>query len=634
MLGPQPWPLPAPPSNRIDNTINQAAAVLSGPPGLTAVPAPRSSALPSDKAAANEDLGAPGREVTPTPRTDSSVPVDNVASNESDSCAAPSPDAAAESTVAASAAAAALAAAAAPAAAPSAIAVAAPDKLDDVSQAESSAALSVVPSEAPAEAAALSAANVASCHQTEDAKPQAVEATTGTSSSSSNASNNGGAGLSPDAPVFVPNFRGSKDGANGASDDDVLAILPPYHRAWLREGVKNEETGEWYPYFVGKLKSFSKSSGYGFVSCAQTYSQWGCDIFIHKSQVMTPWHLGQPCEFGIQVNSRGQPQACQVFWLPRLPEPKAQHGPLPSKSVVAAASSEEASSNGMKEPDAAAGSSSTDGNVEKSQPQASQKVVERFLGTLKSFSPAQGYGFISCDEFHARHKRDVYFDKSQLPASSYFDRHAVEFSVVYNKHGHPQARDIEWNPIPLGCKMEDNAAGARSFTPSTMERLRKLRNHLNKKELELAVIAAIDMQGQMNKAPGKDSETSPVDFVKYVLDRLAKPEEAVVEIKDFIRMLLLLMLAKMLRRPVNSAARTAQLVEWFLACSTHVEPNVHDESMKQFPQVVDQIKVNLQYAARENPEATRDSKVCEPLANAMRDLLAKAKTYGAHARKQ
>lgn len=598
MSGPQPWPLPKPLSSRAENKA-EAPSVASGAPGLAPPPAPcLSTSSPAEQAPAALAVAAPpGLELPPAPRLNDAPTTESVASTEPDDKSAKAKSTYADGPVEE--------AVTAPPRGQ------APPEGGDPKVAPPAAPVPAFAQGAPVDqAAAASPAAAAS-------SPEPVD------------SDSGGVELSPDAPIFVPGSSFPLDGAAG--EDDVLSRLPPYHRSLLREGIKNQETGEWYPYFVGKLKSFSKSSGYGFLACAQTYSQWRCDIFIHKSQVMTPWHLGQPCEFGIQVNARGQPQACQVFWLPRIPEPKAQQGLLPAKGMVVSDAPLGASNTVMKEPDAAAGASSTDGNAEKPGV-APPKVVERFLGTLKSFSPVQGYGFIACEEFYVRHKRDVYFDKSQLPESPYVDRQAVEFSVVYNKHGHPQARDIEWTPIPLASKEEDHPE-APSFTSSTIARLKKLRTHLNKEELELAVIAAIDMQGQTNKAPGKDSEQSPVDFVKYVLDRLAQPEEAVLEIKDFIRMLLLLMLAKMLRRSANMPARTAQLVEWFVACSKHVQPSIEDESMKQFPQVVDQIKVNIQHAARENPTAQR-SEVSVPLSMAIRELLAKARTYGTQARER
>lgn len=488
---------------------------------------------------------------------------------------------------------------------------------------------SVPPPAVPAAAvpaAAVPTAAVPAAEAASEPAPAASEPGTGSTangaSSSSAAGSSGAVELSSDAPVFVPGSgTATQESQDGTDEDDMLPKLPPYHRSLLRHGMSDLVTSEWYPFYVGRLKSFSKSAGYGFLACAQTYGQWRCDIFIHKSQVITPWHIGQPCEFGIQVNNRGQPQACYVNWLPRLPEGRL--APMPN---AASPTQEDAASTATRERPEVPRPVTLPGDVPADASAGPPPPPERHLGTLKSFSLAQGYGFIASDALYTAHKRDVYFDKSQLPENPYYERQAVEFTVVFNKHNHPQARDINWNPIPVGVREEEvpQSASAQSFSQPAMEKLRKLRAHLNKNESELAIIAAIDMQGQTQKTPVTQEETNPVDFVTYVLDRLGKAEETVVDIKDFIRMLLLLMLAKMLRKP-RAQWRTWQLVDWFVACATTIQPTIKDEAMKQFPEVVDQIKINLHAAVRENTDAGQDQKVSGPLNDAMRDLMAKAK---------
>jgi cold shock CspA family protein len=78
-------------------------------------------------------------------------------------------------------------------------------------------------------------------------------------------------------------------------------------------------SGEWVAYYVGSLKSFNNRTGYGFLECEMARTDWGSDVFIHKNFVPTPWNLGQPVEFAVTTNSRGQAQAVDVNWLPRLP---------------------------------------------------------------------------------------------------------------------------------------------------------------------------------------------------------------------------------------------------------------------------------------------------------------------------
>lgn len=65
----------------------------------------------------------------------------------------------------------------------------------------------------------------------------------------------------------------------------------------------------------------------------------------------------------------------------------------------------------------------------------------RFNGHIKSYNAKQGFGFIECPEIAAVFGRDVFLHKAQFG-----DRKVgveVTFKVEPNKHGMPQARDLE-----------------------------------------------------------------------------------------------------------------------------------------------------------------------------------------------
>merc|ERR1740123_238431 len=128
--------------------------------------------------------------------------------------------------------------------------------------------------------------------------------------------------LSAEAPVFVPGGSTAPAdgvaGQDGADDSDVRARLSPNHQLMLRQGY-HTMTGEWVAYHVGRLKTYNTRTGYGFIECAQSYTNYGADVFIHKNSMMNPWHIGQPVEFAVVINGKGQPQATDVNWLPRSP---------------------------------------------------------------------------------------------------------------------------------------------------------------------------------------------------------------------------------------------------------------------------------------------------------------------------
>jgi len=476
--------------------------------------------------------------------------------------------------------------------------------------------------------------------------------------------------LSAEAPAFVPVASVQADGGEGVAGD-VRAMLPRSHRELLRQGY-HALTGEWVAYHVGRLKSFNNRTGYGFLECAQAYTDYGADVFIHKNSMMNPWHIGQPVEFAVVVNGRGQPQATDVNWLPRLPTmPKSSTVTPPAPPLVsvgvAVASNEEspalsggedvssavsnaagappasnrtAAAGAAMDADAAAGGTQAQGMSAASQPVSRNAAVStdpRRLGTLKSFSPAQGYGFIACEEVFSNYQRDVYFDKSQLPSNNWHFGQTVEFVVIHNARGHPQARQIDWDPVPSLQQAQEPGAGVfggtatstsggpnqRMHSTHTVSNLRKLLRHLHESQQETAVVQAINLQGGSN-ASGGGSEVdvdTDIDYVTFVLDRLGPEAEAVPKIKDFVKMLLLLMLAKMLRSQIHPT-RCQQNIRWFDALSQTIEPAA--ESVREhFQSVVEQINNQLQSAHREN-QTLREDKQLPVLQAAFRQLQSKS----------
>eukprot|EP00429_Kryptoperidinium_foliaceum_P064354 CAMPEP_0176064774 /NCGR_PEP_ID=MMETSP0120_2-20121206/32311_1 /TAXON_ID=160619 /ORGANISM="Kryptoperidinium foliaceum, Strain CCMP 1326" /LENGTH=558 /DNA_ID=CAMNT_0017398355 /DNA_START=34 /DNA_END=1710 /DNA_ORIENTATION=+ len=485
--------------------------------------------------------------------------------------------------------------------------------------AASAGAAATTPATVPAASAAVAGSG---------ASDGAAAAADGTSSAASGGTAGGskGGNLSADAPVFV--FGGLSAVPPGGDESDILARLPPGHRNLLR-GYFEDETGACMSYYVGRLKSFNNRTGYGFLECAQSKTDWGADVFIHKKYVLNPWHIGQPIEFAVTLNSRGQPQASDVKWLPRLREagqpvvqprvfgrpggislsaaatgtvtgsPPVADRPAPPGLEQQGPSPEAVAAGEPKATDASAASAAP--AVPPPRPQEPRR-----LGTLKSYVPAQGYGFIACEELFAQHQRDVYFDKSLLPLPHTGWRYGmvVEFTPYFNSRGQPQARSIDWDPIP---QVPDRGAAVgagpampssqRTFTGATLDKLRKLLRLIHEQQRETAVVNAIDAQG--GAAGGADPDIDrDVDFVCFVLDRLGPEKEAAALIKDFVKMLLMLMLAKTLRTKL-SRERCEQLVRWFEALSSTIEPS-SEGVPEHFKGVVDQIASHLLNAPKDN----------------------------------
>jgi len=428
--------------------------------------------------------------------------------------------------------------------------------------------------------------------------------------------------LNADAPAFVPG--GDSGTGLAATEDtdesDVISRLPNAHKMMLRQHFM-AANGECITYYVGRLKSYNNQNGFGFIDCKQSKEAWGVDVFIHKNFVPQPWNIGQPIEFAVTLNGRGQPQAVDVNWLPRLPEaPKP--APTGAPTLAAMAGRLAAPGGGV----AFAGAAYTGGTGDSadataasaappglSSPQRApvQNKVERYIGTLKSYAVAQGYGFVACEELFQAHKRDVYLDRSQVPTEGWRLGMCLEFATTFNQRGHPQARSVVWDPIPLvpgmpgvrsGAQGTGSGADQRVFNTSTLSKIKKLLGHLSdpseKEQREVAVVTAIDFQG-VTAAKDSDAIDRDIDYVAFVLDRLGdNMTEAASCLKDFVKMLLLLMIAKMLRGQ-HMLERCKSLISWFKVLTETINPH-SDNVATHFKDVSQQIHGHVDSALRDN----------------------------------
>ncbi|CAE7222227.1 unnamed protein product [Symbiodinium sp. CCMP2592] len=362
---------------------------------------------------------------------------------------------------------------------------------------------------------------------------------------------------------------------------------------------------------VGTLKSYNVRNGYGFLECRQAKQDWGVDVFIHKNNVPTPWLLGQPVEFAVQVNTRGQPQAYDCLWLPRLPPQgnKVTPGTVPALPGAGPYSAGSSSSTALALVD----------ERKPPQPKVPKMSDEpRRLGTLKSFSQTHGYGFVECGETKACYSRDVYLDKTQMRENSAWQwGQLLEFSVSVNDRGNPQAQNVNWEPVPIMSGSPSSVpAWKRTYNEKTVDQLKRLLKLLYEKNPETAIVSAIDLQGG-SSGPGSAAQPAPeappdadVDYVFFVLDRLENKEEVLGAIKDFVKMLFILMLSRMLR----------SMVHFFRLFGTDCQPQAlaqaiqtNSEPVKQHFQVaegeaccsfdldvVKQINTHIQNAAKDN----------------------------------
>eukprot|EP00930_Biecheleria_cincta_P024426 TRINITY_DN17485_c0_g1_i1.p1 TRINITY_DN17485_c0_g1~~TRINITY_DN17485_c0_g1_i1.p1 ORF type:complete len:247 (-),score=48.57 TRINITY_DN17485_c0_g1_i1:179-919(-) len=76
-----------------------------------------------------------------------------------------------------------------------------------------------------------------------------------------------------------------------------------------------------------------------------------------------------------------------------------------------------------------------------------RKVDERwFVGSIKSYSTAKGFGFIQCNESFSEYQADVFLHQNQVKyflGGKAYEGDKVRFNLEMNKQGKPQARNVE-----------------------------------------------------------------------------------------------------------------------------------------------------------------------------------------------
>merc|ERR1740121_1408460 len=171
--------------------------------------------------------------------------------------------------------------------------------------------------------------------------------------------------------------------------------------------------------YVGVIKSFNTAKGIGFVDCAEVQEKFGCDVFLHASQILNDEEVGDVIQFTIQLGRLGQPRA---------------------KDIQAIGSVQD-------------------------QDMATQNIDPNqvYTGMVKSYNGEKGFGFIACAETYAQFGSDVFMHKDQVQGINIGD--SVKFTLRLSIKGQPQAKDLE----KAEAAGQDLAAGApqEPFAPIT-----------------------------------------------------------------------------------------------------------------------------------------------------------------------
>lgn len=249
--------------------------------------------------------------------------------------------------------------------------------------------------------------------------------------------------------------------------------------------------------YSGTVKSFNAKAGYGFVECPEIKQAFGNDVFVHWAQ-MGSITQGSQVSFAVFVNKDAKPQAFDMLEAGTMPS----YGKSKGKSGQQASKGAEKGSWGADkgkgawgakgadfgqtpawEPPAAfgkksplmmdmnqliemganatagggtwkpsftpgAGKGAAKGGKERGDaPPTSEEIPgltdERFVGTVKSFSWSNGYGFIISEEVSSKFEENVQVFVHQGQIGSFGVGDEVSFEVFLNKNRKPQAKKLE-----------------------------------------------------------------------------------------------------------------------------------------------------------------------------------------------
>merc|ERR1712048_878608 len=66
--------------------------------------------------------------------------------------------------------------------------------------------------------------------------------------------------------------------------------------------------------FRGKVKSYFKEKGYGFIDCPQAHAMYGRDVFMYKKEIPDEDKIspGTEVSFNVKMNDQRMPQAIDI----------------------------------------------------------------------------------------------------------------------------------------------------------------------------------------------------------------------------------------------------------------------------------------------------------------------------------
>mmetsp|Transcript_24647 Transcript_24647/g.70127 ORF Transcript_24647/g.70127 Transcript_24647/m.70127 type:complete len:428 (-) Transcript_24647:56-1339(-) len=209
--------------------------------------------------------------------------------------------------------------------------------------------------------------------------------------------------------------------------------------------------------FVGVIKSFNPTSGWGHITCEQTEQIYGKDMFYMKSQLPGGFiERGVQVQFSVTQGTKG-PEAAAIRPLgggggvggpvvggPVVggsmvggPQWQSMHSPAPQWQVMPSPAPQWQSPpqpRSVQPPPHMRNNVSVVGAL----PGLGGSV---YYGTIKSFNEEKGWGHITCPQTQAMYGKDMFLLRSALNGAVVAPGDAVQFAVAMGQKG-PEAASV------------------------------------------------------------------------------------------------------------------------------------------------------------------------------------------------
>jgi len=229
--------------------------------------------------------------------------------------------------------------------------------------------------------------------------------------------------------------------------------------------------------FVGTIKSFNISKGWGHIECEQTHQLYSKDIFLLRSQVngIVP-SKGDQIYFDVADGTKGQEATnVQIVSTAQINGQGAYIGTIKSwnpvkgwghvecatthamygkdifvmRSAIPGGECQKGDEVSFSVQEGTKGVEAKNVTIFQSQSRTTGQLVgmqsRGFVGSIKAFDEEKGWGHIECAETRALYQKDIFVMRSALNGQTVTAGTQVRFSIAMGAKGAEAREVLVWN---------------------------------------------------------------------------------------------------------------------------------------------------------------------------------------------